>query len=306
MLQLLPAIMDRVTSASAETFDEKIQAMFNWDGWDSIDTPLVSSLLVMAILAVVGIAIGMRARIGYKRKEYLEKPKGFMMAVELYYNTCDSFAMKNMGRPNTRWGGFFWTLFSYLFLSFVIPLFGLPSLVDWLACPLSLAIIMFSAIQITAIRTSRFSYFHRYIEPIFVFLPINLITMWSPIISTTMRLLGNCIAGSVLIGLIQWSLGNVSSMLLSGVGDLAIIGSTASSWYTFWNQPYTWTSIFLAPVPIGILQSYFTLFSGFIQTLVFSSLTAIWIAQEMPATPGLKETTSVPTTAAPQALAIKG
>jgi hypothetical protein len=31
-----------------------------------------------------------------------------------------------------------------------------------------------------------------------------------------------------------------------------------------------------------VFNSYFSLFSGFIQTLVFSSLSAIWISQEMP------------------------
>lgn len=40
--------------------------------------------------------------------------------------------------------------------------------------------------------------------------------------------------------------------------------------------------IILGPILIGVFNLYFGLFSGFIQTLVFSSLNAVWISQEMP------------------------
>jgi F-type H+-transporting ATPase subunit a len=114
------------------------------------------------------------------------------------------------------------------------------------------------------------------VEPIFVFLPVNLITMWAPIISTTMRMFGNCLSGTILIGLIQWALGSASSAIFGAFGVVGTIGTSP-----FWNDP-GWTSIFLAPGPVGLLNSYFSLFSGFIQTLVFTTLSAIWISQEMP------------------------
>ena len=290
MLNGMPmVILDKVTSANASSFAEKVEAMFHWDGWDSIDAPLITSLIVMLILAILGTIIGIKARIGLKKKTYLQKPKGLMHLAEIYHDTCNSFASSNMGEDKVIWGGFFFTLLAYLFLAFTISLFGLPSLVDWLACPLSLAIIMFVLIQMKGIQYSKFGYFKRFTEPIFVFLPINMITFWAPIISTTMRMFGNALSGTVLIGLLQWALAGASSSMLSGVGDLAIIGSTTSSWYSFWNDPVGWTGIFIAPLPIGVLQAYFSLFSGFVQTLVFASLTAIWISQEYPEKPASKE-----------------
>ena len=48
------------------------------------------------------------------------------------------------------------------------------------------------------------------------------------------------------------------------------------------TQGTAWTGIFLAPIPMGILNLYFSLFSGFVQTLVFCSLNAIWISNERP------------------------
>ena len=86
-----------------------MESMFHWDGWASIDAPLVSSLFVMLLLAVIGVVVGVRARIALKNKEYLQKPKGIMFFAELYYNMCNNFASSNMGETHTEWGGYFWT-----------------------------------------------------------------------------------------------------------------------------------------------------------------------------------------------------
>ncbi|HBB05569.1 MAG TPA: hypothetical protein DCZ41_03145 [Firmicutes bacterium] len=257
----------------------RLESMFEWHGADSIDAPLLSSLLIMAVLLLIGAIVGIRATIGLKKKEYLKKPKGILFLAELYYDMCQSFVGSNMGESAKGYGGYFWTLFAYLFISFIFSLFGLPSVVDWLAVPLGLAIIMFVIIQAVAIKYQHFGYFHRYIEPIPVFLPINLITMWSPIISTTMRMFGNCLAGSVIIGLIQWALSNASNAIFGAMGVNGFIGTNLESYWNMW--PY-WTGVFLAPMPMGVLNLYFSLFSGFVQTLVFASLTALWIAQERP------------------------
>jgi F0F1-type ATP synthase membrane subunit a len=91
-----------------------------------------------------------------------------------------------------------------------------------------------------------------------------------------MRLFGNCLSGTILVGLVQWALSSASSGIFEAFGVVGTIGTSS-----FWNNP-GWTSIFLAPGPVGVFNSYFSLFSGFIQTLVFSSLSAIWISQEMP------------------------
>ena len=254
----------------------RLESMFEWHGADSIDAPLLSSLLIMAVLLLIGAIVGIRATIGLKKKEYLKKPKGILFLAELYYDMCQSFVGSNMGESAKGYGGYFWTLFAYLF---IFSLFGLPSVVDWLAVPLGLAIIMFVIIQAVAIKYQHFGYFHRYIEPIPVFLPINLITMWSPIISTTMRMFGNCLAGSVIIGLIQWALSNASNAIFGAMGVNGFIGTNLESYWNMW--PY-WTGVFLAPMPMGVLNLYFSLFSGFVQTLVFASLTALWIAQERP------------------------
>lgn len=266
--------MINISSTLTETYLDKIDHMFDWD----MDGSLYSSLIVMLILLILGIIVGISARHALKHKTYIKRPKGILFFGEWYCEMCDRFAFDDMGEEHVLWGGYFFTLFAYLFIAFNWGLLGLPTVIDWLAAPLSLSIIMFVLIQAVAIRYQHFHYFHRYVEPFAIALPINLVTMWSPLISTTMRMFGNCLAGTIMVGLVQWALSLASNSFFAAVGVSGVIGTSA-----YWSQFPSWTGLFLAPIPMGILNLYFDLFSGFVQTVVFGSLNALWIAQEMPA-----------------------
>jgi F-type H+-transporting ATPase subunit a len=267
-----------IYAAEPGTYQYKIEHLFDWN----LDAPLYSSLIVVLIVLVLAIILGIKATIGLKKKSYLKRPKGFLFIGELYYDVCHNFVVTRMGASHESFTGYFMCLFAYLFIAFIWGVTGLPSIIDWLAGPMTLSIIMFAMIQITALRYNGWHYFHRYIEPFSIFLPINLLTMWTPIISTGMRMLGNCLSGTIIIGLIQWSLGNLSSNILAAIGANAT--PFANAYFNGSVAPATyWTSVFLAPIPMGILNLYFSLFSGFVQTLVFATLSALWIAQEMPA-----------------------
>lgn len=255
-------------------FDDRVAKFFDFD----LDAGLYSSLMVMLILLILGIVIGVKAKKAYKRQDYLKRPRGILFFAEWYYEFLDGFVSNNMGDDLKIWSGYFFTLFSYLFLSFIWSLTGLPGIMDWLGAPLCLSLIMFVLIHKTAVKYQKWGYFQRYIDPIPVFLPVNLVTMWSPLISTCMRMLGNALSGTIVIGLVQWALSMLSSSIFSSFGvDGIIVGASS-----YWNTGTLWTGIFLAPIPMAVLNLYFALFSGFIQTLVFASLSALWIAQERP------------------------
>jgi F-type H+-transporting ATPase subunit a len=246
------------------TYEDRLKNMWSFD----LDAQLYSSLLIIAILLVLTIVVGIQARHVYKKKLYLERPRGGYMIAEWGVEKLGNWVETTMGPGWENMTGYFLALTVYLFIAFNWGLTGMPSVIDWLPGPLCLSIIMFVMIQSCALRYNHWHYFHRYIEPIALFLPINLITMWTPIISTAMRMFGNCLSGSIIIGLVQWALGKASMAIFSSVVPL--------------TGTYTWTSIFLAPIPMGILNLYFSLFSGFVQTLVFCTLSALWIAQERP------------------------
>ena len=260
--------------------NEKVRHMFDWN----MDGPLYTSLIVMLALLIVGIIVGVQARVSLKKKKYLNRPKGLLMLAEWGVEKVDGWTKDTMDHAYTPvWPGYFMVLFTYLFFAFNAGLLGLPSVIDWLAGPLSLAIIMLVLIHVQAIRFQRWSYFKRYVEPFAVFLPVNLVTMWSPLLSTTMRMFGNALAGGVVIGLVQWSLSGVSETIIQSITGVA--------------EGTEWAGVLLAPIPMGILNLYFSLFSGAIQTLVFCTLNGLWIAAERPnvdASPALNDRERIP------------
>lgn len=228
--------------------------------------PTYSSLMVMGIVLILAIIVGIQAHF----HDPMKPAKGLLGLAEAFIDWLQNWTRNIMGHEPGNWPGYFFCLFTYLFLAFIWSITGLPSIIDMIVLPLALSLVMFVLIQFTAIRSKKFGYFHRYIEPIPLFLPINLVTMWTPIISTTLRMFGNCIAGSVVIGLVNYALKTVSVSVFSFMAQGAEnpMDSPAAIWFS--------------PIVIGVLNLYFALFSGYIQTLVFASLNGVWIGQEMP------------------------
>ena len=261
------------------TFEERIASMMDWN----LDANLYSSLLCMLLVLLLGGIVGYKAHKALKEGSLEKAEHGVLLMGTWLLEGIEGFSAERMGEEYGRkWEPYLFGLTCYLFVAFNWGLLGLPTIVDWIAAPLSLALVMFVLIQYQGIRTNRWGYFHRYVEPIKIWLPINLITCWTPIISTTMRMLGNCLAGTVIIALVQWALGAASGGLLDLVGGLTT--SAHLNYQPFWdqNQSYVWTEIFLAPFAMGVLNLYFSLFSGYVQTLVFVNLNALWIGAEVP------------------------
>ncbi|HHT67233.1 MAG TPA: F0F1 ATP synthase subunit A [Erysipelotrichaceae bacterium] len=232
-----------------------------------ISGEVISSLVVMTIIMILVFVIGYKAR----RQNPLEKPKGLLLIVEIGVKFFDDLSRDLIGTALPNFGGFIMGIAVYLFSTFIFGLIGFPSPTCSMAIPLSLGLTSFLAIHITSARFTKWSYFKRYIEPIPVLLPINLISMWAPLLSMTMRLFGNAIAGWTLLTIIELALRDLSAAIFKfmptdGTGILA----------------GNWNEMFLFPIPKAILSVYFDLFSGLIQTFVFILLTTIFVGQEVP------------------------
>lgn len=240
-----------------------------FDNFFSLDIPgeVLSSLIVMLIIAVLSIIIAIQARF----HNPLKKPRGLLLIAEIGVKAFDGLAEELVGRAIPNFGGFIMGVACYLFLAFIFGLTGLPSPVTYMAIPLSLGLTTFLLIHFTSIRFTKWRYFKRYIDPIPVFLPINLISMWAPLLSLTLRMFGNAVAGWALLTIAESALRDLSANLFS-------ILPTVESGVAAGN----WNEIFLAPIPTAILHAYFDLFSGLIQTFVFILLTATFISQEIP------------------------
>ena len=232
-----------------------------FDNFFTTDIPgeVISSLIVVVIVIILAIIVGIMARFA----DPLKRPKGLLHLAEIGVNYFDNFAKDLAGPAMPNFGGFIMGVAVYLFIAFIFGLTGLPSPVTYMAVPLSLGLTTFILIHVTSIRFTKWKYFKRYIDPIPIFLPINLISMWAPLLSLTLRLFGNAIAGWALLTIVESGLTSLSQQL-------------------FAFMQTEWSGVFLAPIPLALLHAYFDLFSGLIQTIVFISLTAIFIGQEIP------------------------
>ena len=227
-----------------------------------------SSLLLVGIVCLLCFYVAIRARFA----DPLKKPKGILFLAEVGVTFFDGLVEQIMGKRYRGFGGFIMAVGVYLFLAFIWSLTGLPSPIVYLATPLSLGLITFVLIHANAARYNKFKYFKRYIEPVPFFLPINLISMWAPLLSLTMRLFGNALAG--------WTVMTLIYAVFKGMGNAVITfvdGSTLNG------------GAFIAPIVTPILHAYFDLFSGLIQTTVFLFLSMIFISNEGPEEDDLEE-----------------
>ena len=214
---------------------------------------------ICLVLIILFIIVGIKAKLA----DPLKRPKGLLLIAEMCVEKLDNFVKETMGEGFDNFGGFLLGLIPTLFLSFIIGIIGLPTPMTNLAVPFTFALVTFVLIHATSARYTKLKYFKRFVDPIPVFLPMNLLSMWAPLLSMTLRMFGNAVVGWVLLGLLNTGLENLSATLFSFV-------------------PAGLNSIFLVPILTPLLHAYFDLFSGFVQTMVFVFLTALFIAQERP------------------------
>jgi F-type H+-transporting ATPase subunit a len=156
-------------------------------------------------------------------------------------------------------------LWVYIFTSNIISLFGLSSPTANLSVTLLLAIITWVLIQITELKYQGFGgYMHSFLEPLAVMLPMNIVGKFSIMISMSVRLFGNILCGGIMMQLI-YSATQIMSNVIAG-------------WFGAQGNVFN----FMAPIITPVLHAYFDLFAGFIQTLVFVTLTMVLIGNDMP------------------------
>ena len=244
------------------SFDEALSHMLDFD----IPGEVYASLIVMLIICILSFIVYFKFR---KADPLEERPHGFVLIVSSAISMVRKFTIDLMGKKWESFAGYALAIFMYVFLAFTFSLTGLPAPATYLAVPLSLGLCTFVLIHVTAMRANKWKYFYRYFDPlppyIPAFLPINLLSMWSPLLSLSLRLFGNALSGYVLMSIFYAFFAQLSGTIFSFISSGV-------------NQ------IFIAPLITPALHLYFDLFSGGIQTLVFVMLTMIFVSQEDPDT----------------------
>ncbi|MFH1644911.1 MAG: F0F1 ATP synthase subunit A [Candidatus Omnitrophota bacterium] len=189
----------------------------------------------------------------------MKKPRSRTFAAfELLYDGFLNMAKEAMGPDGIKFTPLVVTIFLFTLISNwlgVIPTFQSPTQ-DLNTC-LGLGILVFLISHFAAIRKKGLkNYLKIYIEPFFLFLPINIIGEIGKLVSHSFRLFGNVFAGGIIFAL---------------TGPVIIKTFNAIGLPEFTASPVILITYFVS-------QAFFGLFVGTVQALVFSLLALTYIA----------------------------
>ncbi len=221
---------------------------------------LLVSLLIMFIIAIIAIILG----IAIKKADPKKKPKGLALIAETIVTFADNQISDILGTAFLKFSPYLIFLYLFIPMSFISGLVGLASPMTYFTIPLCLALVSWLGIQIYSIRYQKIEYLKGFSSPlppyIPLFVPINILSKFSPLLSLSIRIFGNAIAGYILMWLVYWGTGMLSELII-GIAGLNFIG------------------VIIAP----LLHAYFDAFGAFIQTTIFTTLTMLLISVEIPA-----------------------
>ena len=264
-----------------------------------ITQTLVVSWLVVVIISGLAIWLGSGLKVtGISRKQAV---------AEMAYTALVNFVRGNMGPDFDRYIPLVGAIFISSLISNLISLLGIWSPTADLMTELAWGLVVFVLITYHKIKASGFGgYCKGFLEPIFVLLPINIMSECFTPVSMACRHFGNILSGTVISTLIYAALTAASSALFGALGSslwvavvLTLIGAGMIALFrkaekkfpfilgiilavlgvlaviTNLGVSYPWLTIGIPALP----SLYFDWFGGAIQAFIFCTLTTLFIKQ---------------------------
>lgn len=221
----------------------------------NIQVEVYSIILLTGLLSLIFVWFGKHIN----QLKIEEKPKGITNLVITYVSMLRNVVLQNMGWRGENYAAYISTIFLYILISNMSGLFGLNPPTGNYSVTLSFALVSWFFIQKASIQASGLkSYIKGFFEPIFLFVIPNFFGKIAPLISLSLRMFGNVVAGGVIMTLLYQFTGWLTSFVLPG--EFNILGMV------------------VAP----IFHVYFDIFSAFLQAFIFISLTTILTSVEFP------------------------
>lgn len=213
-----------------------------------IHQSIVNWLLLCVILCVFFIIAGKRI----KKADPKAAPKGFLLVCECIANLGTNIISDNLRSKTRTYLPFFGTLIFMMAPSNLLGLIGLQPPTSNLSVNATLAIMMFLLVRYTELRESGIKgKIKGLCDPFFLFMPLNILGDLALPVSLSLRLFGNMLAGTIIVGMVY--------SLMRGLFPAGILGYA------------------LTP----FLHAYFDIFSGLIQTYIFFTLASFFLSDAM-------------------------
>ena len=225
----------------AEDVDIYIKGLFKFNlfGQELWITTTHIGLLIVSLVIIAIMIVGHHKIV---RANPADKPKGMINALEMFVQTIDNLVGSIMGVNAKRFRNWICIIFMFILLCNISGLFGLrPPTADY-GVTLPLGLITFCLIQFNGLKAKKMKHITALFQPNPILFPINLIGEVAVPLSLSLRLFGNIMSGTILMGLLY---GLLPTALKVGIPS--------------------------------VVHIYCDMFSGAIQTYVFSMLTMVYI-----------------------------
>ncbi len=263
----------------------------------------VSSLVVAIILIVACIKLG---------KNLKTRPSGIQVLVEKGVSMIYNLTASSMGEKNIGWAPFMGTIFLCSICGSFIGLTGfLRSATADINCTLVWALMVTIVIWYNNIKHNGVKgWLKGFTEPVAVMTPMNVISEIAQPVSMAFRHFGNVAGGGVITSIIYVAFSMLSAAILGVIrssgpivcGVLMVLGillwtvgkkklvKKIFAVLSFVLGLFGLLEILgvLTGVPIlafgipAVLSIYFDIFSGFVQALVFTLLSMVYISGSLP------------------------
>ena len=265
----------------------------------------VSSFIVTALLIFACIKIGSNLQ---------KRPGALQVLAEKGVSMIYDLTASAMGEHNIHWAPFMGTIFLSSICGSLIGLTGfLRSVTADLSCTLVWSIMVTLIIWYNNIKNNGLvGWLKGFTEPIVVMTPMNIVSEIAQPVSMAFRHFGNVAGGGVITSILYTAFALLSSTVLNAVASCgwlmgAILMAVGVALVFVWKKKskllllilglvsgaiglfgLLQTLNILSGVPIlalgvpAVLSVYFDVFSGFVQALVFTLLSMVYIAGSCP------------------------
>ncbi len=274
-------------------------------GGINITQTTVSSFVVSVLLIAACIYLGKHLKV---------RPDGKQVLVEKGVSMIYNLTASAMGAHNVHWAPLMGTIFLSSICGSLIGLTGfLRSSPADLSCTLTWALMVSVIIWYNNIKHNGFvGWLKGFTEPIVVMTPMNLISEVAQPLSMAFRHFGNVAGGGVISSIIYTAFGMLSAVVLNAIAGcgwlvgliLMAVGVAVWLWgsrkkklifkilaaisFVLGTFGLLQALGVLSGVPVlafgipAVLSLYFDIFSAFVQALVFTLLSMVYIAGSLP------------------------
>lgn len=274
-------------------------------GGINVTQTMLSSVLVTALLCFACIWLG---------KGLQKRPGAMQVLVEKGIGMMHGMVVDTMGAHNAHWTPFIITIFISSICGSLIGMTGfLRSTTADLSTTITWAVMVSVIIWYNNIKNNGFvGWLKGFTEPVVVMTPMNIISEIAQPVSMAFRHFGNVAGGGVITSILYTALASVSTLVLNliassgiAVSIILLVVGTALILYSRKAKKagllilgivcavlgvFGGLQVFgiLSDVPVlavgipAVLSVYFDVFSGFVQALVFSLLTMVYVSGSCP------------------------